>query len=52
MSQVRSLGLHKERKSIKEGVSEGNTKTFIFLVLFFFSSGRWKGAWREAEGES
>lgn len=31
---VRNSGLHKERKSTGEGISEGKIKTFTFLILY------------------
>ena len=39
--QVRNSDLHKERKSIKEGVSEGKIKNFLLKKnLFVFIFGR------------
>ena len=33
MIQVRKLDLHEERKSTREGKSEGKANIFIFLIL-------------------
>ena len=38
MIQVRSSALHKERKSIRERISEGEIKNFTFLILNYITS--------------
>ena len=38
MKLVKNLDLHKERKSIKEGIIEGKIKTSIFLIFVDLTS--------------
>ena len=50
MKQVRNWCLQKEGKSIREGISEGKIKAFIFLFLIYLADNSLRNSCNDIRG--